>query len=146
MACRDDCLWLLGAHRCDRKRSFEPAQRPHQRLAQGLAGRHPLGQKVCDHLCIRLRAKTAAAPLELLSELRMVLDDAVVDYCDLRTRITAPRVRMGVGLAGTPVRRPACVAHPSPHLEEVAVPLPHGTSQVVEGTYLLGRLDPSCIG
>ncbi len=118
VAGRDDLAGLLHADRRDREGPFEPPEHPGERLAQRLPGLDPLGDQVRHHLRVRLGTEGDAPPLQLLLELREVLDDAVVDDGD--APISA-EVGMRVLLAGTPVRRPAGVSHPGPHPGEVPV-------------------------
>src|SRR5918998_1932143 len=140
VARRDDLLRLRSTHRRDRERTPKAPYRPRERFLQRLPDRHPLGQKVRDDLRVRLRTEHKTTLLQLLPELRVVLDDTIVDHRDLLGR--APGVRMGVSHAGAPVRRPPGMAHTAAHLEEVAVPLSDGVRQVVERAYLPGDLDP----
>ena len=108
-------------------------QRPHERLAQGLPCSNFLGQKVRYDLRVRLGANLTTAPLELFFKLSLVLDDAVVDHCDLRSRLPAAGVWMGICLTRSSVRRPSSVAHTASHPQEVSISLLDGTLQVGQG-------------
>src|SRR5919202_43176 len=112
-----------------RERAPEALQGPGERLAQRCALLHALGEQVRYDLRVRLGLEGAAAPLELLFELREVLDDAVVHP---RHRPAVPELRVGVHLVGAPVRRPAGVPHPGPRPGEVAVAFGDGRGQPVQ--------------
>ena len=80
-------------------------------LPHGLLERHPLlgpdiRDQVCDQLRVRVRAHRVAFALQLRAQRRKVLHNAVVDDCE---RAIGGDVRVGIGVAGRPVRRPPCV-------------------------------------
>ena len=106
---RDDLAGLLRADGRDGERPFEPPEHPRQRFPQALSGLDPPGDEVGHHLGVRLGAEDDAPALELLFELREVLDDAVVHDGD--GPISA-ELWMGVLLGRSPVGRPTGVPHP----------------------------------
>ena len=94
------------------------------------------------HLGVRLGTENDAPPLQLLLELREVLDDAVVYDGDAPV---SAEVGMRVLLAGTPVRRPAGVSHPGPHPGEVTVAPGKGAGEVPESPDLSYPLYPAVL-
>ena len=81
-------------------------QRPHAQhgLGQSQPVVHPLFDEVWDDLGVRFRREPMAPMLQLGLERQVILDNAVVCH---RYPTGAIRMRVRVGLGGTPVRRPA---------------------------------------
>jgi len=87
--------------------ALEPPQRGPERRLQPHPLRHVVGDELRDHLGIGGRGEDAALGLELLADLEIVLDDAVVDHRDGLRRVG---VRVGVGHRRGAVSGPAGVA------------------------------------
>ncbi len=88
-----------------RERALEPGQRRRDRIFRRHARVEVPGDEMGDHLGIGLGVEAAAVGGQLLLELAVVLDDAVVDQ-----RQPLGRVRVGIGLGRLAVGGPAGVA------------------------------------
>ena len=78
-----------------------------QRLALGEPLVEVIADQVGQHLRVRLRKELIAVPEQPVTEGGVVFDDAIVDQRQFAGLVL---MRMGIGVAGQPVRRPAGVA------------------------------------
>ena len=105
LACRDDRLRVVEMHDRERVRALEVLDRSGDGCGQ-VAGEVALDE-MRDGLGVGLGAQDVPVGREVLSQLDVVLDDAVVHDRDLAGAVD---VRVGVLLARLAVRRPARVA------------------------------------
>ena len=102
----DDLLGIVGRDQHEREQAAHQQQRaPHGVLEPVVL--HLALDEVRDDLGVGLGDELVALPLQLLLQIEVVLDDAVVDDDDLAGAVA---VRMGVLLGRPAVRRPARVA------------------------------------
>src|ERR1043166_807688 len=97
---------------------MQPRQRRLHRPGGGAAFLHLPCHEMGDHLGIGLGRELGALLLELLAQLAIVLDDAVVD-----DRKPFGGVRMGIAFARLAVRRPACMPDPDRAFERFLLEL-----------------------
>ena len=106
VANRDDLVRIVGRDQHEREQSSQREKSPADGVFQPVALHFPLDE-VRHDLRIGLRDEGVAFSNQLLLQLEIVLDDAVVDDDDLAGAVA---MRMGVLLGRPPVRGPARVA------------------------------------
>ena len=97
---------IVGRDQHQREQAAHQQQRPPHRVLEAVVLHLALDQ-VRDDLGVGLGDELVALPLQLLLQVEVVLDDAVVDDDDLAGAVA---VRVGVLLGRPAVRRPARVA------------------------------------
>ena len=102
----DDLFRILDRHEHDREHAAHVGQRAAHRVLQAVVAHFALDQ-VRDDFGVGLRLELVPLRLQLLLQLEVVLDDAVVDDDDAAGAVA---VRVGVLLGGPAVRGPAGVA------------------------------------
>src|ERR1700730_14707844 len=95
----------MFADDCKGIRALKLGHSSADRLEQILYRVEMMMNAMCDDLGVRLRGKHVALPLQLFTQLFVVLDDPVVDDHETIER----NVRVSVALARNPVRRPPCM-------------------------------------
>ena len=108
---RDDGAWVVGVGEHQSEVALEAAQHSKYRggeIACRLAVVIIAGDEVDGDFGVGVAGELDAGGFEFVPQRHVVFDDAVVDDGDLARRV-AVRVRVAVG--GSPVRRPAGVAH-----------------------------------
>ena len=106
VADRDDLLGIVGRDQHEREQAAHQQQRPADGVLEAVV-LHLALDEVRDDLGVGLGDELVSLPLQLLLQVEVVLDDAVVDDDDLAGAVA---VRMGVLLGRPAVGRPARVA------------------------------------
>ncbi|GJD49993.1 hypothetical protein OPKNFCMD_2729 [Methylobacterium crusticola] len=101
----DQEVLLAGEQEGEREGAAQARQRRLDGRDGPEAGPHQVADELGHHLGVGLGLEGAAGGLELGLQLAEILDDAVVDH-----REALGGVRVGVGLVGAAMRRPAGVA------------------------------------
>ncbi|MNZ82960.1 hypothetical protein D3C78_1016750 [compost metagenome] len=101
----EDAVGLRGRDHRQTVGAVQLLDRCFQRVGQLRQTLQLVVQQVDDGLGVGFRAEHITEGLELLAQLFVVLDDAVVHH----RQVAAREMRVGVGLAGHAVRRPARV-------------------------------------
>ena len=112
----DDLVWIVGGNQHEREQSAQVDQRATHGILESVA-LHLAFDQVRDDLGIRLGDELVSFFLQLVLEIEVVLDDAVVDDNDA-PRAVAVRVSVLFGRAA--VRRPPRVADPVLAFERTA--------------------------
>ena len=110
VADRDDLLRIVGRDQHEREQAAHPRERAARGALEAAVRRHRLQfllHQVRDDLGVRLGDELVALALQLVLQVEVVLDDAVVDDDDLARAVA---VRVGVLLGGPAVRGPPRVA------------------------------------
>ena len=102
----DDLFRIVGRDQHQREQAAHQQQRPPHRVLEPVV-LHLALDEVRDDLGVGFGDELVALPLQLLLQIEIVLDDAVVDDDDLAGAVA---VRVGVLLGRPAVRRPARVA------------------------------------
>ena len=112
LARADQEVLLAGKDEAERECAAQLRQHSLHRVRRRLALVDLGGDEMGDDLGVGLARKRHAVLLESLAQLAEILDDAVMHHSDARGRM-----RMGVGLVGTAMRRPAGMADADMTLE-----------------------------
>ena len=118
VAHRDNFFGVVRRDRHERKESPHVQERSPSGILELVVGRHLLLEQVRDDLGIGFRDERVPELLQLVLQVQVVLDDAVVHDDDLAGAVL---VRMGVLLRGPAVRGPARVADAVDSLERLRV-------------------------
>ena len=102
----DDLVRIVGGDQHEREEAAHQQQRPPHRVLQPVV-LHLALDEVRDDFCIGLGDEFVALSLQLLLQIEIVLDDAVVDDDDLARAVA---MGMGVLFGGPAMRRPSRVA------------------------------------
>jgi hypothetical protein len=95
---------MAGRDETESKAALEAPEGRTERLHEAKPSRHPRGHEVGHDLGVGGRGEVIAGGLELVAQLQIILDDAVVHDGDTSARV---RMRMGIGLGGGAMGGPA---------------------------------------
>ena len=100
----EDHARMAGRDETEGKAALQAPEGRTERLYEAKPSSHPRGNQVGHDLGVGGRGEVIAGGFELVAQLQIVLDDAVVHDGDTSGRV---RVRMGIGLGGGAMRGPA---------------------------------------
>lgn len=133
-----DAVRLVGAENAERIRALDAVQHHVQRIQNGAGLLIEMVEKLRDDLTVGLGGEMHALFLQILAQLHVVFDDAVVDERDLAV-LADMRVRVGV--IRLAVGRPAGMADAGHPMQRRAV-IGH-LDQILETALGLGELKPA---